>query len=73
MAEQYLSPRRNLISVLLTYPQKTTEILSDNQKLVDRNLVQLIELVSRKMEKCGSYDAANYLQRVLDRINLEAE
>jgi hypothetical protein len=71
MAEQCLSPRRNLISVLLTYPQQSNKILSDNQKLIDQSLVQLMELVSSKMEKAGNREAANFLQNVLDRINLE--
>jgi hypothetical protein len=71
MAQQCISPRRNLISVLLTYPQQTSKILSNNQKLIDQSLIQLIELVSSKMEKSGNHEAAQFLQNILDRISLE--
>ena len=71
MAQQCISPRRNLIAVLLTYPQQTTKILSNNQKLIDQSLIQLMELVSSKMKKSGNYEAAQFLQNILDRISLE--
>ncbi|MGL5806811.1 MAG: hypothetical protein ACRC2R_03440 [Xenococcaceae cyanobacterium] len=71
MAEQCISPRRNLISLLLTYPQQTNKILSNNQKLIDQSLVLLMELVSSKMEKAGNREAATFLKNVLERISLE--
>ncbi len=68
MSQEYLETQQNLISVLLTYPTQASKVLNNNQKLIDRNFVELIDRVSTKMIALGNHEAANFLQDVASQI-----
>ena len=68
MNTQQLKTQQNLISTLLTYPTQASKVLSNNQKLIDRDFVELIEQVSTKMTSHGNNQAANFLQDVASQI-----
>ena len=68
MKKQHLETQQNIISVLLTYPTQASKVLSNNQKLIDRNFIELIDQVSTKMMALGNHEAANFLQDVASQI-----
>ncbi len=59
---------RDLISLLLTYPNKADEILASNPKLIDEELIATINRVSIKMASTGSIEAATFLRNQSDKI-----
>ena len=69
MTEPKLATQQNLINTLLTYPSQTSKVLTNNQQLIDRDFVELIEQVSNKMMSYGNHQAASFLQDVVSKIN----
>lgn len=68
MSKQYLKTQQNLISILLTYPTQASKVLNNNQKLIDRNFVELIERVSTRMKANENHQAAAFLQDIASQI-----
>ena len=62
--EQYLNSEQDLIRVLLTYPNRATEVLMANQKLLNLNLVKMMEWVATQMIANGSLEAGTFLQNL---------
>jgi parvulin-like peptidyl-prolyl isomerase len=71
MTEQTLETHRNLIGVLLTYPNRATTVLNKNQTLLNENFVQTIESVSARMSEAGNQTAAEFLQNLAAQIRRE--
>ena len=55
---------RNLISSVLTYPQRAELILDANQQLVDTDLIQMMEQVATNMTANSSTEAASFLRNL---------
>ena len=68
MKEQHLETQQNLISILLTFPTQASKVLYNNQKLIDRNFVELIEQTSTRIMSYGNHQAANFLQDLSSQI-----
>ncbi len=54
---------RNLISMLLTYPDKAEEILTINRELVDVEFLEMMLQVANQMSQVGSQEAAALLRK----------
>ncbi len=59
---------RNLISMLLTYPNKAEEILATNQELINSDLIAVMEQVASQMSQSGSIEAAILLQQYSEQL-----
>lgn len=59
---------RDLISLLLTYPNKADEILANNPKLIDGELIETLDRVATKMARSGSTEAARFLRNQSHKI-----
>ncbi len=68
MDKQDIKNQQNLISILLTYPTQASKVLNNNQDLIDRDLIELIEQVTAKMMSHGNHQAANFLRDVASQI-----
>ena len=53
---------RNLISMLLTYPDKAKEILATKPELINYESIDAIERVADRMSELGSIEAAALLR-----------
>lgn len=71
MTEQHLEPHRNLISVLLTYPDRVSDVLNKNQTLINDDFVKLIEEMSDRMSAAGNQRAAAFLQALAAQVRKE--
>jgi parvulin-like peptidyl-prolyl isomerase len=71
MTEQHQQPHRNLIGVLLTYPDRAMDVLNKNQTLVSDDFVKLLEAMSLKMADAGNQKAAAFLQTLAKQIRKE--
>ena len=70
MNKQNLEKQQNLIKVLLTYPTQASKVLNNNQQLIDRNFLELIEEKSIRFMSYGNYQAANFLQDLASQIKI---
>ena len=61
---------RNLISSLLTYPQRAELILDDNQQLLDAGLIQMMEQVATSMTANSSTEAISFLRNLLAQLRV---
>ena len=59
---------RDLISALLTFPHKADEILASNPKLINGELIEMLDQVSTKMARFGSTEAATFLSNQSHKI-----
>ena len=59
---------RNLISMLLTYPDRADEILATNQELINSDFVAVMEQVASQMSQSGSLEAAVLLQKYSEQL-----
>jgi parvulin-like peptidyl-prolyl isomerase len=71
MSEQHLDTHRNLISVLLTYPDRASKVLNKHQQLIDANFIQQLEAVATKMAEAGNQAAAEFLENLAAQIRRE--
>lgn len=70
MNTQNQEKQENLIQVLLTFPNQASKILNNNEQLIDRSLVELIEQKSIKFMSYGNYQSANFLKDLASQIKL---
>ena len=62
---------RNLISGVLTYPNRAALILDANQHLLDAGLMQVMEQVATSMAANSSTEAASFLQNLVAQLKDE--
>lgn len=62
---------RNLISGILTYPNRASLMLDANQHLLDSGLLQIMEQVATNMAANSSIEAASFLQKLMSELKDE--
>ena len=60
---------RHLINALLTYPDRTTKLLTSHRHLLDQNLVKMIKKLAMFMVANGSWEAAVFLINLAMRLS----
>ncbi len=62
---------RNLISGVLTYPERSALILDANPDLLDYGLMEVMEQVAATMAANSSTEAASFLQNLMSQLKDE--
>ncbi len=71
MNKQQKNSYRNLISGVLTYPERSALILDANPHLLDYGLMQVMEQVAATMEANSATEAASFLQNLMSQLKDE--
>lgn len=71
MSEAHQDIHRNLVSVLLTYPDRAIQVLDKNQDVIDEEFVKLLEAMSTEMVNRGNQAAATFLEQLAGQIRRE--
>ncbi|NES81056.1 MAG: hypothetical protein F6K10_06430 [Moorea sp. SIO2B7] len=71
MKSQQEQAYRNLISMVLTYPHQAALILDNHEKLLDSELMELMQQVATRMEENSSQEAADFLAHLVAQLKHE--
>ena len=71
MKSQQEQAYRNLISMVLTYPHQAALILDNHEKLLDSELMELMQQVATRMEENSSQEAADFLEHLVAQLKDE--
>ena len=69
--EQWLETERDLIFVLLTYPNQANKVLAAHQQMLNPGLIQMMEQIANRMAVQGSTEAADFLQNLAAQLKQE--
>jgi|GEM_PF-536964 len=69
--EERMQNYRNIISAVLTYPDKVTKILEANKNNIDSEFVNIVEQVSEKMAAAKNKKAASFLKDLANKVRNE--
>ena len=69
--QQYLQVKGDFINILLNYPDRAAEALRVNQKLLNSDLVEMMERVASQMVASGSNETGNLLQNLAVELKEE--